>query len=417
MFGRRTVASIWIVLCVLIVSIATACSSGAPEAATKPAPGQKPSETPQAPASSQSTGKGVKITIMDAAGDLQVSKRIIEAYKAKHPEVISEIEYQTTTAPELTSKIKAQQMAGKVDISAVIVGPDGASAGMQEDVWSKIPDFEKNFPSGNYTPIAKEFNATFGQGYGVLINLYPSGQFFLYNPDKVKTEPRAWSAQELLDWAKNNKGKFMYARPANSGPGRQFLQCLPYVLGDKDPRDPAKGWDKTWAYLKELNQYVDYYPSGTGATLKEFAEGSRDIVASTMGWDMSPRAQKTIPRSSQVFWMQDFVYVAGGNFWLLPKGVEPAKQQAVMELIKYMLAPEVQAEQYLNGFNYPGPAIKGVTLSMASKEVQDSVKPYLRPFYDELLTKNKQVLSLGVQEMVTAFDMWDKLVGSKVKSN
>ena len=27
---------------------------------------------------------------------------------------------------------------------------------------------------------------------------------------------------------------------------------LPYILGDSDPRDPLKGWDKTWAYLKAL---------------------------------------------------------------------------------------------------------------------------------------------------------------------
>ena len=55
----------------------------------------------------------------------------------------------------------------------------------------------------------------------------------------------------------------MYARPANSGPGRTFLMGLPYILGDKDPKDPINGWDKTWAYLKELDKYVDYYPSGT----------------------------------------------------------------------------------------------------------------------------------------------------------
>jgi putative spermidine/putrescine transport system substrate-binding protein len=27
----------------------------------------------------------------------------------------------------------------------------------------------------------------------------------------------------------------------------RFLMGLPYILGDKDPKDPEKGWDKTWA--------------------------------------------------------------------------------------------------------------------------------------------------------------------------
>ena len=70
----------------------------------------------------------------------------------------------------------------------------------------------------------------------------------------------------------------IYARPANSGPGRTFMMGLPYILGDKDPQDPAKGWDKTWAYLKELGQNIEYYPSGTGAVMKELGEGSRDMT-------------------------------------------------------------------------------------------------------------------------------------------
>ena len=42
---------------------------------------------------------------------------------------------------------------------------------------------------------------------------------------------------------------------------------LPYILGDSNPKDPAKGWDKTWAYLKALGENIEYYPAGTGATL------------------------------------------------------------------------------------------------------------------------------------------------------
>ena len=66
--------------------------------------------------------------------------------------------------------------------------------------------------------------------------------------------PRPTTPEELLDWAKAHPGKFQYARPANSGPGRTFLMGLPYLLGDTDPKDPVNGWDKTWAYLKELEQ-------------------------------------------------------------------------------------------------------------------------------------------------------------------
>ena len=71
-------------------------------------------------------------------------------------------------------------------------------------------------------------------------------------PDRVKNVPT--TAEELLAWTKANPNRFLYARPANSGPGRTFIMGLPYILGDSNPQDPAKGWDKTWAYLKELGR-------------------------------------------------------------------------------------------------------------------------------------------------------------------
>ncbi len=95
------------------------------------------------------------------------------------------------------------------------------------------------------------------QGKGTTIVYYPSGPLFEYNPDKVQAPPT--TPQELLAWAKAHPKKFQYADPANSGPGRTFLMGLPYLLGDKDPADPVKGWDKTSAYLKELDKYVGVY--------------------------------------------------------------------------------------------------------------------------------------------------------------
>jgi putative spermidine/putrescine transport system substrate-binding protein len=130
-------------------------------------------------------------------------------------------------------------------------------------------------------------------GQALLDDWTPSGPLLEYAPDRVKTPPA--TAEGLLAWCKANPGRFMYARPANSGPGRTFVMGLPYLLGDKDPADPVKGWDKTWAYLKDLDSCIAYYPSGTGATLKELAEGSRDIVATTAGFDGNPRYLGIVP--------------------------------------------------------------------------------------------------------------------------
>ena len=143
----------------------------------------------------------------------------------------------------------------------------------------------------------------------------------------MKTPPT--TAEELLAWAKENPNKFIYARPANSGPGRTFLMGLPYLLGDNDPKDPVKGWDKTWAYLKELNKYIEYYPTGTGALMKEFGEGTRDMTVTTTGWDINPRALGVVPKEAKVGTLEGFHWVVDAHYLMLPKGV-PDEKLAVL---------------------------------------------------------------------------------------
>jgi putative spermidine/putrescine transport system substrate-binding protein len=361
--------------------------------------------------------KPVKLQIVDVAGNLTLSKPAIEAFKAKHPELVSDIEYVKLTAPELPAKLKAQQMAGVLDTTLVLTGTDGMASGIAQGVYlPMMPKYKKDFQKyiDNYLPGAKAAYDLFG-GVGITYTFCPGTSMFTYNPDKVPNPPK--TAQDLLAFAKANPGKFMYARPANSGPGKGFLVGLPFALGDKDPKDP-KTWDKTWAYLKELDQYIDYYPSGTGITFKELAEGTRWILASHIGWDIQQRALATIPPNFQAFWLEGTTWVNDAHFMAIPKGLEKDKDKfaVTIELIKWLMSPEMQAYCYGgNGYFYPGPSQKGVTFAMAPADIQAALKPFLRPEYDVMIDKLPHTPPLGPAATVEAFDMWDKLVGAKVK--
>jgi len=180
--------------------------------------------------------KPVKLSIIDVAGNLALTQDAINAFKAANPDLVSDIEFIKLTAPELVAKIKAQQMAGNVDTTMVLTGYDGIAAGVEQNVWTKIrPDYNSFFPNldANYLPGAKKAYDLF-KGYGICVVFCSGGPMITYNPDKVPNAPK--TPQELLAWAKKNPGKFLYARPANSGPGRTFLMGLPYILGDKDPK-------------------------------------------------------------------------------------------------------------------------------------------------------------------------------------
>jgi putative spermidine/putrescine transport system substrate-binding protein len=187
---------------------------------------------------------------------------------------------------------------------------------------------------------------------------------------------------------------------------------LPYLLGDSDPKDPENGWENTWTYLEQLGQYIEYYPSGTSATMQELGEGSRAMVASTMGWDMNPRVLGTVPMDFQAVTFPDGPLLADAQFVTIPNGLDADRTNAVINLLAWMLRPEQQAKAYDQAYFYPGPAVKDVTLDMAPQESQDAVNSVLRPEFDELISTATVELPLDAPSLVKAFAIWDERIGS-----
>jgi putative spermidine/putrescine transport system substrate-binding protein len=252
------------------------------------------------------------------------------------------------------------------------------------------------------------------EGHGITVSYYPSGPLLEYAPERIKEPPH--TTDELLAWCKAHPNRFMYARPANSGPGRTFLMGLPYLLGDSNPKDPINGWAKTWAYLKELNSCIEYYPSGTGLTMKELGEGSLDMIVSTTGWDINPRFLGVVPKSAQVATLKGFHWVTDAHYMVVPNGLAPEKLAVVLDLMAYMLKPEAQAYAYDEGYFYPGPAIKNVPITMAPQDSQDAIKEYGRPEYEKMIADNPLDVPLDAKGQVDAFKKWDEDIGgAKIK--
>jgi putative spermidine/putrescine transport system substrate-binding protein len=353
----------------------------------------------------------VALNVIDVAGNLALTQKAIENYRKAKPNLVSRITFTKATAPELAGKIKAQQDAGRVDIDLVLTGTDALSAGIEQKLWvDLIPGHANALPKLDdiYQPAAAKMQGL-AKGQGVVVTYYPSGPLLEYMPDKVKTVPT--TAEELLAYTKANPGRFLYARPANSGPGRTFIMGLPYILGDSNPQDPAKGWDKTWAYLKELGQNIEYYPSGTGAVMKELGEGSRDMTVSTTGWDINPRVLGVVPKEAKVAALKGFHWVADAHYMCVPKGLPNDKLAVLLDLMTFLLSKEQQAYTYDEGYFYPGPAVKGVTLDMAPPESQAAIKEFGRPEYEKLIADNPIELPLQPDQMVVAFRLWDEQVG------
>lgn len=365
----------------------------------------KPGDVPAKPE------KAVTLNILDVAGNKQLTEGIFNSLIKEHPDIINKVTWQTAKAPDMAGKVKAQQNAGALKISLVLTGTDGLAAGISEGLFSPIAsDYADRLTNmKNYQEPAAKMQEL-AQHQGVELVYYPSGPLLEYNPDKVKNPPT--STEELLAWAKAHPGKFGYARPSNSGPGRTWLMGLPYLLHDSDPMNPETGWDKTWSYLKELGKYVDTYPTGTSVTMNDLKTGTWDIAMTTTGWDINPRALGQVPAGFKVQALKGFTWVTDAQYAVVPKGVSPDEMSAILNFLQYALTPEQQAKTYDTGYFYPGPAVKGVTLSMAPQKSQDIIAKYGRPEYDKLIADNPKAVPIDAKDLVTAFNKWDQDVAS-----
>lgn len=356
----------------------------------------------------------VALTILDVGGALALMQPAFEAFRQAHPEVVSRVTFSKAPAPELAAKLYAQQRAGRVDIDLVLTGSDGLAAGLEGGLWERLlPEHASALPDlvAIYEPAALALQEAQGQGYGVVMNYYPSGPLLEYLPERVRAPPE--SAEALLAWAQEHPNRFMYARPANSGPGRTFLMGLPYLLGDADPKEPRRGWAKTWAYLEAMNPFIEYYPSGTAATMQELGEGTRDLIVTTTGWDINPRVLGIVPKSAQIGTLSGFHWVSDAFFMCVPKGVGADKLAALLQIMRFVLEPAQQAISYDEGYLYPGPAVRDVPLRMAPPKSQAAIRAFGRPEYAALIRDHPIELPLTPDKLLVAFRMWDARIGGR----
>ena len=355
----------------------------------------------------------VTINIVDVAGNLALTQKAFEAFRDANPGLVANMTFTNAPAPQLPGKIKAMQAAGRSDIDLVLTGTDALAAGNQQGLWLNLfPAYTAKFPGllDKYAEGPAKMQEL-ARGNGIEVTYMPAGPLLEYNPAHVTDVPR--TPAQLLSWCKAHPNKLIYARPANSGPGRTFLMGLPYLLGDKDPHDPINGWDKTWAFLAQLDDCIPYYPGGTSAVMKELGEGTRDMTVTVTGWDINPRALGIVPAEFKVQAFDSMTWVNDAQYMVIPKGVPPEKFEVLFKLMNFMLEPKQQAMTYDDGYFYPGPAIKNVSIKDAPAHSQEVIQKYGRPEYTQLIAGHPQAVPLDAVDMVAAFQKWDQLIGAK----
>jgi len=169
----------------LVVSGAAACGAPAKKSTNSGSSGDAASSVPDKPSKPQ------VLNIIDVAGNLQLTKPILDDFVKEHPDIVSRVVTTKATAPELAPKIKAEEDAGRLDIDMVLTGTDGLAAGIAQNLWLPIADqYKSKLPDLNsiYTDESVKMEKL-AQGQGVVVSQYPGGPLIEYKPGESFFEP------------------------------------------------------------------------------------------------------------------------------------------------------------------------------------------------------------------------------------
>ena len=409
-FGKRLAM---VVCACLMVSSLSACGSAGSTTTTT---ASTPVSTKENAGNSETEETSIvtekrDIVILDAGGEQDMFNEIVELFKAEYPDYVKDVVWIPASTGEQVSKLAAERDAKKPYTTLCTNGYDTVAAGIDGEVYINI--LEK-YPE-RFTETIANFNEDSkvqlekGQGYGIPHLNSIGGPMFTYWPDKVPNPPH--NLDELLQFCKENPGKFAYPRPSNSGAGYAFLQGIPYLAQEENPDDP-NSWTKVWDYLKELDQYIDYYTTGSALLYRDFNEGTRWMITTAVGYETNQRVLGAMAPECKQLFMDDLHWVTDSNFWTIPTGLDPQDEELSLLFIEFTLRPEIQAMLYDHGFMYPGPVLEGVTLDQAPQESRDALNAVITEDLIHGIEDYPHVGPMTMSNLVEAMEMWDNLIGA-----
>lgn len=333
---------------------------------------------------------------------------IFDGFAAARPDLLAGVQVRKDHAEVLFGPIRAAVEAGQPPYDVVLTNLDGAMMGAELGLWQPmsrlinplLPPMDELL-----RPLARLLRGAVRE-QAQIITVSPGGPLLAFAPERLPRAPR--TAEELLVWARQNPGRFLYPRPEFSEAGRCFVTSLPWILGDLDPLDPTDGWPATWEYLAELDRHVPYYPTTTAAAMQELAEGGVDMVATTVGTDILMRGMGIMPASTAVAPLADMRWIPVGLFVAVLRGLPEARLRTIAEAIATLLDVPFQRTAYGRGLYWPGPVREDVALEHAPPEMQAEMRRLVRPGTPGLIAGGQFAPPLLLEETLTMLRRWDE---------
>ncbi|WCK52950.1 ABC transporter substrate-binding protein [Aneurinibacillus sp. Ricciae_BoGa-3] len=257
---------------------------------------------------------------------------------------------------DIINKLLVEKQAGKKRGSMDIIWINGENFKAAKDnslLWgsfaNKLPNVQK------YVDVnAPDISNDFGLATNGLEAPWGKAQFvFAYDSNRVKNPPK--SMKELLEWAKQNPGKFTYPAPPDFT-GSAFIRQVLYeqtggykqYLKNVDQKTLDENSKPTWDYLNQLKPYLwregKTYPESEAKLDQLYSSGE---IWMTMGYDPAKATNQiqkgNFPKSTRTF-VLDKGTLSNTHYLSIP--FNSVHQAGAMVAINFLLSPEAQIAKF-----------------------------------------------------------------------
>lgn len=309
------------------------------------------------------------------------------------------------TVPWIATELRDEVEAGLPGTEAVLTNLAGFALGATRDLWQEVPAALRAAYTPTLTPAGQMVQARIGTS-GLVLAAVPGGPVLVHRRSVLPAAPR--TAQELMDYARQNPKRFQYTRPGQSRFGQSFVAGLPYLLGDPDPLDPRDGWINTWPYLAELGRHVAFYPSSGQAAAAEFVEGGVDLGAVLVGPYLLGMGQGLLPPDTLCTPFATGPLLPHSLILAIPRGVPAARLPLVAPLVEFLGQPGMQRHVFGRGL------VPGTGPLVTDTQPTDGLwTTALTPELAAELTGRPVAQPLGPAALAYMLRAWDDVIGSR----
>lgn len=271
--------------------------------------GSENGDSAEASASSESGDSGDKstVTIWATGSDnvRQVYEALIEDFNSNSDyadQYTAELQFMLsgTGTQSMTDMLAAAYQANQTntDYDLVDVGGDDLSALISrvgEEAFVKLDD--SKIPNAERVSAESSLAADYVQPYrGTTVIL-------AYDSEAVPNPPT--TMDELVEWMKENPGRFAYNAPGTGGAGDSFARTsvynfLPEEAMTSDDTSWEDQWDEGFQFLTDIHQYMYtsggsiVYPNKNQGTLDLLNQGEIDMCPNWADMVLSQRADGTL---------------------------------------------------------------------------------------------------------------------------